>query len=176
MNWIKGSKESLEQYGINTDTSRQLVDGDYLTHFELTSNQWVKAKDDLSIEFVDESTLAEYTADELEPQTIAKMMIIKASRQCKQRILQGFDSECLGISKHFDSTMEDQATIQGLTLTSIIGLNGLATEETHWKGTRELECYKFEYVQMLKLAEDLKKHVEKNINQFNAERLAILNV
>lgn len=101
--------------------------------------------------------------------------IYQASKACKERIIQGFDSECLGELKHFDSTMEDQATIHGLTLTAIMGLNGLTQEETHWKGTGELECYKFEYVQMLKLAEDLKKHVEKNINQFNAERLAILN-
>jgi len=102
-------------------------------------------------------------------------LILIASQECESRILDGFDSDCLGETKHFDCAMTDQANIQGLTLTAIMGLNGLTTEETHWKGTGELECYKFEYVQMLKLAEDLKKHVEKNINQFNAERLAILN-
>ena len=102
-------------------------------------------------------------------------LILKASQDCNARILAGFESDCLGEPKMFDCEVHDQSTIQGLTITAMLGLQGLTQEETHWKATGELECYKFEYTQILKLATDLKKHVEKNINQFNAERLAILN-
>ena len=101
--------------------------------------------------------------------------IQQASYECEQRIYEGFDSACLGETKHFDCQATDQATIQGLALTAILGLQGYTDEETHWKGTGELECYKFEYTEILQLATDLKKHIESNINQFNAERLAILN-
>ena len=148
----------MKKGDLHTLPSSGIIDGKIVLNYDLLPK---------------EILLADGWVDDDSP--TANELIVQASAQCKERIVSGFDSECLGEVKHFDSTMEDQATIQGLTLTAIMGLNGLTTEETHWKGTGELECYKFEYVQMLKLAEDLKRHVEKNINQFNAERLAILN-
>lgn len=114
-------------------------------------------------------------ANGIDLESVMASRIIEASTACQERIFAGFDSECLGESKHFDCAMTDQASIQGLALTALLGLNGLTTDETHWKATGELECYKFEYSQILQLATDLKKHIESNINQFNAERLAIIN-
>lgn len=101
--------------------------------------------------------------------------ILKASRECNARILSGFESSCLGEPKIFDCDMTDQATIQGLAITAMLGMQGLTSEETHWKAKGELVCYKFEYAQVVQLAVDMKKHIEDNINQFNAERMAILN-
>ena len=101
--------------------------------------------------------------------------IMQASKECEKRIFAGFDSLCLGKSKHFDSTANDQASINGLATVAMAGIIGITTEETHWKASGELECYKFEYAQVMALALDLKRHVESNIAQFNAERLAILN-
>lgn len=114
-------------------------------------------------------------AENATAEQIVAYKIKKASKECEERIYKGFNSECLRVTKQFDCAMTDQTTIQGLTLTAIMGLSGLTTEETHWKGTGELECYKFEYAQILELATDLKRHIESNINQFNAERLAILS-
>lgn len=34
--WVKTSKEKFEQYGITIDTQRQLTDGEYIMHMELT--------------------------------------------------------------------------------------------------------------------------------------------
>ena len=34
--WTKASKEKFEQYGITIDTQRQLEDGEYIMHMELT--------------------------------------------------------------------------------------------------------------------------------------------
>lgn len=101
--------------------------------------------------------------------------ILQASKTCKERIIAGFKSDCLGALKMFDCEMMDQATIQGLAITAMLGLQGFTVEETHWKAKGELQCYKFEYIQIIKLATDLKRHVESNVNQFNAERLAILS-
>jgi hypothetical protein len=101
--------------------------------------------------------------------------IRKASQECQEKILGGFDSDCLGITKHFDCEMTDQATIQGLCLTAIMGLGSFASEETHWKASGELECYKFEYAQVIRLSIDMKKHIETSINEFNARRVEILN-
>ena len=101
--------------------------------------------------------------------------IILASQQCQIKIFEGFESDCLVEVKHFDCSMTDQATIQGLALTAFMGVSGYTSEETHWKGTGELECYNFEYAQILQLATDMKKHIELCINEFNAERLVILN-
>ena len=108
-------------------------------------------------------------------ESIINDKILKASQECEARIYAGFESDCLGETKHFDCQDTDQATINGLATVAMAGLMGLTTEETHWKGTGELECYKFEYAQTMNLALDLKRHIESNLNQFNAERLAIIS-
>lgn len=111
-----------------------------------------------------------FTTDDIKANKIAK-----ANQECNARITAGFMSSCLGEPKMFDCEMTDQATIQGLAITAIMGLQNLTPEETHWKAKGELECYKFEYPQILQLATDMKKHIEDNVNQFNSERLAIKN-
>lgn len=129
------------------------------------------------IEEIDESgNVIGVTKQEiLTEEDIKTKLILEASVKCNQRILAGFESSCLGEVKVFDCEFHDQSSIQGLALAALLGMQGLTTEECHWKAKGELECYKFEYAQILQLATDLKKHVESNINQFNAERLAILN-
>lgn len=104
-----------------------------------------------------------------------EQLILNESQECNSRILAGFESNCLGQLKHFDCEMSDQAIVQGLAIAAILGLQGLSTEETRWKASGELECYKFEYSQALQLAIDMKKHIENNIDLFNAKRLEILN-
>ena len=91
-------------------------------------------------------------------------------------ILAGFDSDCLGVTKHFDCADYDQINITSLAITAMMELQGLTTDETFCKASGEMECYKFEYAQILQLATDMKKHVEAQINQFNAERMAILGL
>lgn len=99
--------------------------------------------------------------------------IYELKNNCEQAIYQGFDSDCLGETKHFDCEVYDQADITGLALTALLGSQGLTTEETHWKATSEKECYNFEYAQILQLAIDMKKHRELNINKFNTLRLQV---
>lgn len=101
--------------------------------------------------------------------------IEEARAACNERILEGFYSSCLGEEKHFDCSMTDQATIQGLVITAMLGLQGVTQEECLWKATGELECYAFTYAQIIQLGTDLKLHIQDNINQFNAERLVIMN-
>lgn len=114
-----------------------------------------------------------FTEEEIEVQ---KESAIQYARQaCNNRILSGFESACLGESKHFDCDYTDQSTIQGLVITAMLGLQGYTTEECHWKATGELECYRFEYTQIIQLGSDMKNHIQTNIDQFNAERLVILN-
>lgn len=107
---------------------------------------------------------------------IKEEQILKAKIECTEAIYAGFDSDCLGETKHFDCDSYDQNNISGLAFAAMMGLQGLTTEEVHWKASGELECYKFEYTQMLQLATDMKKHVETCINEFNAKRKAILGV
>lgn len=108
-------------------------------------------------------------------EAIKEALILKASLACTERIYAGFDSACLGEIKHFDCQMYDQTNIMGLAITAMLGLQGLTTEECHWKASGELECYKFEYAQVIQLAVDMKKHIQAQTDQFNAERIAILN-
>lgn len=107
---------------------------------------------------------------------IDKTAAIEIARQeCNQRILSGFESDCLGETKHFDCDYTDQSTIQGLVITAMLGLQGLTTEKCEWKASGELECYEFTYEQIIHLGTDMKTHIQTNINQFNAERMEILN-
>ena len=95
------------------------------------------------------------------------------SEACKNRIYQGFDSDCLGTTKHFDCMDYDQSKIIGMALTADLVNRGLSSRTLKWKGTGELECYEFTPSQVLKLADDMYQHIEDNTDQFNAERLAI---
>ncbi|GEM_PF-3525561 len=105
-----------------------------------------------------------------------KEAIIETARiECNKRILSGFDSDCLGVSKHFDCDYTDQSTIQGLVITAMLGVQGLTTEKCEWKASGELECYEFTYEQIIILGTDMKTHIQNNINQFNTERMEILN-
>jgi uncharacterized protein YutD len=105
-----------------------------------------------------------------------KEAIIETARiECNKRILSGFDSDCLGVTKHFDCDYTDQSTIQGLVITAMLGLQGLTTEKCEWKASGELECYEFTYEQIIILGTDMKTHIQTNINQFNTERMEILN-
>lgn len=38
MAWVKCTQAKFEQYGITITTQRQLQDGEYIMHFELTDN------------------------------------------------------------------------------------------------------------------------------------------
>ncbi|MBF4693628.1 DUF4376 domain-containing protein [Fusibacter ferrireducens] len=102
--------------------------------------------------------------------------IQKARQACNARILAGFESTCLGESKHFDCEYTDQSTIQGLVITAMLGIQGHTTEACYWKASGELECYPFEYAQMIQLGTDMKNHIQTNIDQFNEERKVILDV
>lgn len=105
-----------------------------------------------------------------------KEAIIESARiECNKRILSGFESDCLGVVKHFDCDYTDQSTIQGLVITAMLGLQGLTTEKCEWKASGELECYEFTYEQIIHLGTDMKTHIQTNINQFNSERMNILN-
>jgi len=110
----------------------------------------------------------------IDVEAIKLQQIQQASLYCRERIYAGFESSCLGEVKHFDCEDTDQQNITALALVAIMGLQGLTASETHWKCTGELECYKFEYAQVLQLAMDMKAHVQTQLDQFNAERIAIL--
>ena len=101
--------------------------------------------------------------------------IKRRSLACRERIISGFDSDCLGEVKRFDSTIEDQSSIQGLAVVAIAGLQGLIEETCEWKASGELECYMFEYAQIMQLSLDLKRHIQSNLEQFHNERKEILN-
>ena len=110
----------------------------------------------------------------IDAEVVKSQLIQQASLSCRERIYAGFDSSCLGEIKHFDCEDTDQQNITALALVAMMGLQGLTSIETHWKCTGELECYKFEYAQILQLAMDMKIHVQTQLDQFNAERIAIL--
>lgn len=73
MIWVKATKEKFEEYGQSITTERQLSDGDYIKHFELTGNTTQEAEQFIidirlktSFEILTEEGLAELLA--LEPQ------------------------------------------------------------------------------------------------------------
>jgi len=173
--WIRGFENGIRTINLTKNVSQEKEvnnDGSEQVFFEY---------DEITVKIQERDNLTQFITENFEnlfllgKQQKAETLIRQASKECNKKILDGFDSNCLGVVKHFDAELTDQATIQGLTITAMLGLNKLTTEETHWKATGELSCYKFEYTQIIKLATDLKKHVEDNINQFNSERLSILN-
>lgn len=44
MIWVKATKEKFEEYGQSITTERQLSDGEYIKHFELTGNTTSEAE------------------------------------------------------------------------------------------------------------------------------------
>jgi len=157
---LENIKTLKVRYTRNAIVSEQFIGEEGKQWWVDFADKWT---DVTSIEFVEDFT------------ELKKAKILKANNECNKKILSGFESDCLGELKNFDCEQHDQSSIQGLALTAILGLQGLTTEETHWKATEELECYKFEYPQILKLATDMKKHIETCVNIFNAERIEILN-
>lgn len=43
MNFLKATKEKFLEIGVEITTERQLPDGEYIRHFELTDPMWVQA-------------------------------------------------------------------------------------------------------------------------------------
>lgn len=134
------------------------LQGAYRAKFNFTTGVFEEAK-----VFTEEEILA------------IKMQEVEIKRiECEQRIVSGFESNCLGVVKHFDCQPHDQSNILGLALTATLGVNGMTTEEVKWKASDEMACYPFTYEQALQLAFDMKAHIQGNIDQYHTERKAIL--
>ena len=87
----------------------------------------------------------------------SQIEIIK--EECEAKILGGFESDCLGETKVFSSSMNNQATIQGLVLTAIMNMSGFVDEVLEHKAIDEIDCYPWKNEQIIQLGVDLKSHI-----------------
>lgn len=98
---------------------------------------------------------------------------IKASKlkeielNCYQIISSGFDSNCLGDIKHFDSTQNDIGFIQGLASKAAIIKSGATLQDStlDWKASDEPVCHEFTADQMIALGVDLSTFMTTNIKK-----------
>jgi len=87
----------------------------------------------------------------------SQIEIIK--EECESKILGGFESDCLGETKVYSSSMNNQATIQGLVLTAIMNMSGFVDEVLEHKAIDEIDCYPWKNEQIIQLGVDLKSHI-----------------
>jgi hypothetical protein len=78
---------------------------------------------------------------------------------CETKILGGMQSDCLGETKTYSTSMNNQATIQGLVITAITNMAVYTTEVLEHKAIDEVDCYPFTEEQIMKLGVDLKTHI-----------------
>ena len=119
-------------------------------------------------------------------QDMINMKIEELRQLCNEDITKGFESDCLGYVKHFDCEATDQLSIQNLNQIAlnkesaqtkyIIGKvlteydKEVLNEELLWKGSGELTLYKFTIEQIKTLTLHMTRHINKNIEKFNALR------
>lgn len=119
-------------------------------------------------------------------QDMINMKIEELRQLCNEDITKGFESDCLGYVKHFDCEVTDQLSIQNLNQIAlnkesaqtkyIIGKvlteyeKEVLNEELLWKGSGELTLYKFTIDQVKTLTLHMTRHINKNIEKFNALR------
>lgn len=140
----------------------------------------------------EERTITKHVLPEIPLDVLKESLIEKFRKECNQRILQGFESDCLGEPKIFDCEDYDQQYITGLlnlvTLKESIMLVcqleqreptelELTTlnEPAKWKAKGEMICYEFSNEAVKKLALDMKKHINFHLDRFNELRLYILD-
>ena len=98
-----------------------------------------------------------FTKEELQLQLELRIEQIK--KECESKILGGFESDCFGETKVFSSSMNNQATIQGLVLTAIMNMSGFTDEVLEHKAIDEIDCYPWKNEQIIQLGVDLKSHI-----------------
>ncbi|MBV4423255.1 XkdX family protein [Clostridium tyrobutyricum] len=87
--------------------------------------------------------------------------------KCLSIISNGFDSNCLGDTKHFDSTQNDIGFIQGLASKASLIKGGATLQDNtlDWKASDEAVCHPFTADQMIALGVDLSTFMTTNIKK-----------
>lgn len=60
MNWIMATQEVFNEYGIEITTERQMSNGQYIKHFELSSTMMVTSHLDNRVTMFTEEAMMEY--------------------------------------------------------------------------------------------------------------------
>lgn len=187
-------KTWLEQKILSKDDILDLLKQGKITYKEYTEIIGYNTITEIVVdeETGEERTITKHVLPEIPLDVLKESLIEKFRKECNQRILQGFESDCLGEPKIFDCEDYDQQYITGLlhlvTLKESIMLAcqleqreptelELTTlnEPAKWKAKGEMICYEFSNEAVKKLALDMKKHINFHLDRFNELRLYILD-
>ena len=187
-------KTWLEQKVLSKDDILDLLKQGKITYKEYTEIIGYNTITEIVVdeETGEERTITKHVLPEIPLDVLKESLIEKFRKECNQRILQGFESDCLGEPKIFDCEDYDQQYITGLlhlvTLKESIMLAcqleqreptelELTTlnEPAKWKAKGEMICYEFSNEAVKKLALDMKKHINFHLDRFNELRLYILD-
>jgi hypothetical protein len=75
----------------------------------------------------------------------------------------------------YDCKITDQSRINGLVNVAQLVLGGFSNEPIAWKNSNEIQCVPWTPQQMLALGLDLKRHVEKQTDKYEAFKVYIMN-
>ena len=100
-----------------------------------------------------------------------KTMKIKELNQiCNNEITSGFMSNCFdGVNTlPYDCKITDQSRINGLVSVALLVINGLSNESIKWKNSNQTVCEIWAPQQIMGLALDMKRHIERNIERYDS--------
>ena len=130
-----------------------------------------------SIEVADNTIVKTYKMVESIETIDTDKLISEAKKNCEARILEGFYSDCTGEIKHYDCSDRDQLNITDLKDAAQLVLSGMSLPEgakLSYKATGELDCTEMTPEQCIALWVAKAMHVKSQTDQYNAERIAIL--
>ncbi|MDV3426144.1 MAG: XkdX family protein [Bacillota bacterium] len=104
---------------------------------------------------------------ELPLEAVIQNKVQELEIKCLSIISNGFDSNCLGDTEHFDSTQNDIGFIQGLASKASLIKSGMQLEDNtlDWKASDEPVCHTFTPDQMIALGVDLSTFMTTNIKK-----------
>ena len=180
MNFVKTTKETFEEYGVDITTERLLDDGEYIKHFELSSEIWLKMKDDVRVEFLTQSEVDVYTqlqnSEEVDVELFRQFAIKKANKYFAVIGEQGFYSDCLGEMTKFASDKDSRDMIMGQYATALGNERRVAQGKEplmiRWKTFDQPVCDVWADEAMIKLGEDLQQAIQQLV--YNQEMTVAL--
>lgn len=120
-----------------------------------------------TITSTDYKTITEEDCPELPLDIIIQNKVQELENTCMAVIAGGFDSNCLGTVRHFDTDGNNIGFIQGLAAKASLIKSGATIQDNtlDWKSSDEPVCHAFTPDQMISLGVDLSTFMTSNIKK-----------
>ncbi|WP_026093948.1 XkdX family protein, partial [Clostridium tyrobutyricum] len=115
----------------------------------------------------DYKTIIGEDCPELPLDAVIQNKVQELETTCMAVIAGGFNSNCLGSSRHFDTDGNNIGFIQGLAAKASLIKSGATLQDTtlDWKASDDPVCYPFTPDQMISLGVDLSTFMTSNIKK-----------